>query len=148
MVAVRADGRCEASGDRPAEEMSHRISRGRGGLWHPANLLHLSGYVHRLCHAYPARAYALGWFVETGVDPASRPVWLARPWAGWWQITDLGDGGQHVLVPLHEEDLARDFPEFFTNPGTGEITIPEPPRLPEFTPFGAQRKDKADHAHR
>jgi hypothetical protein len=103
-VAGRSDGVCEVTGARAAE-MSHRVARSRGGLWRPANLLHLSSAAHRWCHANPVLARSAGWHLPAGVDVTGAAVWLARPWPGWWLIDDTPrDGGGHVVVP-YEGDL-------------------------------------------
>lgn len=127
LVAERSGGLCEAGMGR-ADDMSHRTSRGRGGPWHWANVLHLSRRVHDLAHRHPARAYALGWFTPTRADPRRIPVWLARPWPGWWLIEDADDGGPHVLTPLDTEDLAVTHARHFADPATGEVRIPPAPR--------------------
>lgn len=147
-VAERSGGLCEAKSGR-ADEMSHRESAGRGGLWTVHNILHLSRYVHALCHQWPARAYELGWFVRSHVDPQTVPVWLIRPWPGWWRIADADDGGPHLLYPLQVEDLERDYREHFADITTGEIRIPAPPKwVPaQRTPPGAQPEGIKTHAH-
>jgi hypothetical protein len=98
-VAGRSQGLCELGVGR-AEEMSHRLAEGRGGDWSVANITHLSSFAHRWLTLNPAKAYAGGWFVETGVDPAQVPMWLARPYLGWWLVVEPGDGGPHILCPV------------------------------------------------
>lgn len=101
-VAERSGGLCELGFGR-AEEMSHRLSEGRGGLWTPWNVVHLSSFGHRWAHANPAKAYAAGIFVETGAAPEDVPVWLARPWPSWWRIRPARSG-PHYLEPLDHLD--------------------------------------------
>lgn len=108
-VAERAAGSCEVTGAPGALEWAHRVSLGRGGAWTPWNGLHLSRAAHAWCHQHPGSAYAAGWFVETGHDPAAVPVWLARPYPGWWLLQPAEDGGKHVAVPL--DPAAAGLPE-------------------------------------
>lgn len=141
-------GKCEA-GCGVVDDPAHRWSAGRGGPTTATNVLGLCRRIHDLCHDTDAgtrRAYSLGWFVKTGHDPERVPVWLAIPWPGWFLLTQPDDGGKHLVVPLAEEDLVREFAECFTDPRTGEIRIPAPPRLPVPKPFGATRKGTTTHA--
>jgi hypothetical protein len=102
-VAARSMGLCEL-GYGQATEMSHRLAAGRGGTWTPANIQHLSSYAHRWATLNPAAAYAAGVFVESGADPARVPMWLARPWPGWW-LARYVDEGPHVLEPVDHDAL-------------------------------------------
>lgn len=118
-VRERSGGICEICNHAPATSWSHRVAAGRGGQWDAANGIDTCGDGTRGCHGWltanPAKAYAGGWHVETGADPSQVPVWLARPWPGWFRITDPGDGGAHVLVPVDAADLG--LPETPERPG-------------------------------
>jgi hypothetical protein len=93
IVRERADGRCEACCSSRDLEWSHRIARGRGGLWAPTNGLLLCRRDHAWAHAHPNHARALGWHVLTGDDPAAIPVWMQSiqfAWTAWFRLDDEG----------------------------------------------------------
>ena len=100
----RSGGRCEVSQWDRGVECSHRLARSQGGTWAPWNLLDLDGLLHRWLHDNPHLAVAGGWHVLPGVDPLTVPVWLARPWPGWWIFRIPRDGGPHVLEPWAPAD--------------------------------------------
>lgn len=99
-VYARSGGVDEILANRKADHWSHRLAAGQMGQWRPSNGLHLSFKTHEWLHRKPALAYAGGWHVRSGEDPRQVPVWLLRPWPGWWLIDDVpADGGAHVLIP-------------------------------------------------
>jgi hypothetical protein len=75
-VPSRSNGICETCCRQPATEMHHRISRGTGGKWSPANILHLC----HLCHDWITRtnnykeAARFGLVVPSTADPEKIPV--------------------------------------------------------------------------
>lgn len=92
VVSERSQGRCELCG---AEGMGvhHRLKRGQGGTWSPANLVRLCGSGTTGCHGaierHPALAQSLGLWLLRGADdePELEPM-LCRPtmwWLAWWQ---------------------------------------------------------------
>lgn len=91
---------CEACGTTRGVQWSHRIARSRGGTWAPSNGVALCLVEHGWAHSFPDTARRLGWHVRTGLDPREVPVWLARPWPGFWLLTD----DLEPLVPAHRED--------------------------------------------
>lgn len=91
---------CELCGDPHALEWAHRISRGRGGDWSPSNGVLLCRTGHRWAHANPTIAGRLGLEVPTWAVPSEVPVWLPRPWPGWWLLQNV----DALLVPAHRED--------------------------------------------
>lgn len=103
-VYERSGGVCEVTGFDVAAHWSHRLARSQGGTWAPWNGLHVDALFHAWAHANPALAVAGGWIVLPGVDPRTVPVWLARPYPGWWLIGDPADGGPHVLTPWAPAD--------------------------------------------
>lgn len=98
-VRARSQGHCEADPAHSGTHVHHRKLRSQGGTWDPVNLLHLCTRCHQLVHANPRAGHQLGYLVPGHVDPERVPVWLCRPWAGWFMLTHAGDGGPHVLVP-------------------------------------------------
>jgi hypothetical protein len=109
--------------------------------------MHMTGRAHRLCHANPTRAYELGWFVQTGHDPSRVPAWMLLPFPGWWLLSDLEDGGPHVLIPLDEEDLIEQFGSLYCDPTTGEIRIPAPPKWAPVQDTPMASTGRTTHAH-
>ena len=71
-VPNRSGGRCEVCGGH-GSEMHHRLRRSQGGLWRPANILHLCGGLAG-CHEFftvrPELAFELGVSVPRGVEPS------------------------------------------------------------------------------
>jgi hypothetical protein len=91
---------CEACGTTQGVQWSHRIARSRGGSWAPSNGVALCLVEHGWAHSFPTAAGRLGWHVRTGFDPRTVPVWLARPWPGFWLLPDASS----LLRPAHPED--------------------------------------------
>jgi hypothetical protein len=91
IVVERAGGRCELC---PAvgSEWSHRVARGRGGMWAPSNGLWLCHGCHAKCHAQPDTARAHGWHLSTGTDPLEAPAYITpgHLWRSWWRLDDEG----------------------------------------------------------
>jgi hypothetical protein len=96
-VPGRSGGRCEYCWHK-ATNMAHRKNVSQGGLWSPANVLHLCGSGTIGCHGYfthhPTEAYRLGVNVHRDEEPAQIPVrtpngllWLSDdicpPLPGW-----------------------------------------------------------------
>lgn len=81
-VHTRAGGCCERCGDRITpwvdHSIHHRLPRGRGGRNSLSNLVLLCGSGVTGCHgqveSQRTAAYETGWLVETGIDPATKPV--------------------------------------------------------------------------
>ncbi len=106
-VTARAQGRCEGCGRHGQTEWSHRIARGRGGIWCPSNGIALCGSLaavlsgggdntcHHFCHDQPAMARSVGWIVRTNADPSTVPALLHG--RGWTLLT--ADG---LYVPAPE----------------------------------------------
>jgi hypothetical protein len=102
-VTARAERMCEADPSHEGTHWHHRVLRGQGGTWSPVNGMWVCAAAHDWIHKHPADALALGWLVASTVDPATAPVWLHRPWEGWWLLSLTGeeiDPRAHVLVPL------------------------------------------------
>ncbi|MFC3454052.1 hypothetical protein [Amycolatopsis speibonae] len=94
---IRIEGWCQGQ----AREFQHRLPAGRGGLYVPSNGLAVCGHgnadgCHGFIHRNPKVATANGWTVESGVDPALKPVeiWM------WGHMKACGllddDGGVHL----------------------------------------------------
>lgn len=91
---ITEDVRCPQEG----AEWSHRLARGRMGLWTPSNGLRACHRCHDYLHDHPALAEAGGWHLASDSEPATSPVYLLEPFPGWWLLDDLlGDGGDHVV---------------------------------------------------
>lgn len=90
LIKDRSGGICEICGHRPATDAAHRLSRGVGGLWEAANLLHACRTCHSTNHDNPLRAYELGQHLRNGSDPLTAPVYLHRPVPGWYTIDNDG----------------------------------------------------------
>lgn len=76
IVARRSGGVCEICACRAAVDWHHRLNRSQGGLWLASTGLDLCRACHDTIGAEPGRAYARGWLVRRGVDPAVMPAWL------------------------------------------------------------------------
>lgn len=91
---------CEATGNTQQLEFSHRLAAGRGGTYAPSNGLLLNHDIHMWAHHHPYAATRLGWHIETGFNPLDAPVWLPRPFPGWWLLGDV----DALVTPAHPED--------------------------------------------
>jgi hypothetical protein len=81
---------CEGCDEARADDWSHRVGEGVGGLWVPSNGLDLCRPCHRWLHANPDEArIERGWRLESTDDPLLVPALHAR-W-GWVFLAD--DGG-------------------------------------------------------
>jgi hypothetical protein len=101
-VFARADGACEVRVpgwcQGRAREFQHRLPTGRRGLWVPSNGLAVCGHgnadgCHGYIHQHPTIAIEKGWTVETGVDPALKPVelWMWGHMQAFALLDDDGD---------------------------------------------------------
>ena len=77
-VRGRSGDICEVCDKARATEMHHRISRGVGGTWCPANILHLCHRCHRQATDHPAWAYSMGISLKRDQDPEEVPVIINR----------------------------------------------------------------------
>jgi hypothetical protein len=107
LVRTRSGGACEGCDQAAATNCSHRISRGVGGLWCPANLLHLCGSGTTGCHGYiedePTSARdERGWRLESTDIPTEMPVLLAGV---GWALLDANGG----VVQVDAESAAQAF---------------------------------------
>lgn len=73
-VKGRSGGVCEYCEGRRATDMHHRKSRGVGGAWEPANILHLCVEDHRFATDNPLWAYAHGVSLTRATSPSETPV--------------------------------------------------------------------------
>jgi hypothetical protein len=73
-VPARSGGVCERCLQCRATEMHHRKSRGVGGKWSPANVLHACHDCHMWITNHPEEAYLNGWSVRSHDDPQQVPV--------------------------------------------------------------------------
>lgn len=100
---VRIEGWCQGM----AREFQHRLPAGRGGLFVPSNGLAVCGHggldgCHGYIHGNPLIATEYGWTVETGIDPALKPVevWI---WGQMKRSVLLDDDGDYDFdVPTKE----------------------------------------------
>lgn len=76
IVDDRSDGFCEKCGTPGATDKAHRVARGVGGPWSPANILDLCRACHAYHHKHPKDAYRGGWHLQAGSDPTTCPVWF------------------------------------------------------------------------
>lgn len=74
VVSARSGGVCETCGHDRATDWHHRLNRSQGGSWAPSNGLAVCRRCHRYITTHPAHAYARGWLVAHGYDPAATPV--------------------------------------------------------------------------
>lgn len=68
---------------RPTGQIQHRWPRGRGGDNRPSNLILMCGSSTTGCHGWAETqqrriATDQGWFIESGEDPATKPVLTRR----------------------------------------------------------------------
>ena len=104
VVRARSGDLCERCGA-PGTNMSHRKPVSQGGLWEPANLIHLCGMgnasgCHGWVHADPdGIASATGWSLKSWQDPAVESV--LYPDGTRWLLRD--DGGRD-RVPRSADD--------------------------------------------
>lgn len=73
-VRGRSGGICEYCQASRATDMHHRISRGVGGEWHPANIIHLCRFCHGFFTDNPQDAYQLGISLRRTQDPNQVPM--------------------------------------------------------------------------
>jgi hypothetical protein len=74
-VPSRSGNICEFCQKQRAREMHHRVSRGVGGPWCPANILHLCNGCHGDATRNPTWARGMGLIVKsTDGDPGEIPV--------------------------------------------------------------------------
>lgn len=85
-VVGRSNGICEYCGYARASDMHHRKSRGVGGKWHPANIIHLCRPCHATATANPEDARIKGLIVEHHRDPST--VLVVRPDGARISLTD------------------------------------------------------------
>jgi len=64
VVHARSGGVCERCGHARAEEWHHRLNRGQGGTWDPANGLHLCKPCHRDVGASDQTLFDNGWRIR------------------------------------------------------------------------------------
>jgi hypothetical protein len=100
VVHARSDGLCEKCGQARAEEWHHRLNRGQGGTWDPANGLHLCKACHRIVTASDQILFDNGWRIRRK-DP--RPA-SEVPVLHWqWGFVHLdSDGVIHRRAPALE----------------------------------------------
>jgi len=70
-VVGRSNNICEYCASFRATDCHHRKSRGVGGKWHPANIIHLCRFCHARATANPEEARESGLIVESHQDPAT-----------------------------------------------------------------------------
>lgn len=92
ILKERSGSVCEIDGCGVATDWHHRKNRSQGGLWTPANGLHLAAPCHRWVTENPLAAVGHGWSVLSWQDPLDVPVRLHY---GLHKLTD--DGG---VIPL------------------------------------------------
>ena len=95
LVSRRSEGWCEIrlpGCGNAATDWSHRIARGRGGLWDASNGLASCRSCHSLItdtNGHRAEYEDLGYIVATDADTTSVRVWLHGQ--RWVWLTDTGD---------------------------------------------------------
>lgn len=82
---VRGHPSCERCGAAPPEQIHHRKPRRLGGTRdpqanQPANLVAICAGCHLAIEMHRSRAYAEGWLVPDGNDPAETAVFYRRRW--------------------------------------------------------------------
>lgn len=99
----RSMGVCEYCRERPADEMHHRISRGVGGKWHPANIIHLCWLCHAFCDGNTrAEAVQVGLVLQRADNPEWIPV--RTPFGELW-LTDAVTG--ELVEPRKRRKTSR-----------------------------------------
>lgn len=95
LVEARDGNRCVKCGKptpRDEDSLHHRLPRGRGGGNTAENLILLCGTGvtgdHGWVEQHRAASYRLGYLVESGLDPADKPVAVAG--VGWMYPTEDG----------------------------------------------------------
>lgn len=84
-----ACAKCGRHVPRGSGSVHHRLPRSRGGTEAMANLALLCGHAtepgtcHRFVENHRLAAYAIGWLLKSGQDPATSPV--RRSDGTWWQ---------------------------------------------------------------
>lgn len=83
---TRGTPRCERCGGAPPEQIHHRRPRRLGGtrdphVNNPANLVALCAACHDAIERNRMRAYAAGWLLRDGQDPAATPLFYRRCWS-------------------------------------------------------------------
>lgn len=96
LVDQRSDGFCEKCGTPGATDKAHRVARGVGGPWSPANILDLCRTCHAWHHKHPEAAYRGGWHLKAGATPEAEPVWFHHE--GDIGLAYLHDDGTHTWV--------------------------------------------------
>ena len=111
-LAERCQDRCEGCGGQWHGQAAHRLRKGQGGLWSPANLLALCGSgttgCHGWAHARPLLAQGLGWEVLPQFEPHSCAAYLVDPYnpvsAGWRLLIVEAEPAtgvrRHLSVPV------------------------------------------------
>lgn len=101
VVDERSDGFCEKCGTPGARDKAHRVSRGVGGGWSPANILDLCRACHAYHHKHPQTAYRGGWHLPAGSDPETCPAWFHHD--GIIGLAYLHDDGTHTWVQAEQD---------------------------------------------
>jgi hypothetical protein len=104
LVLARDEHRCQACGSTKDLQLHHRRPRQRGGDRSPeanlpSNLVILCAVSHDHVERNRAEAYANGWLVHRGEDPASKPVETIRGW-----LLFAADGSFEVVSGPEGED--------------------------------------------
>lgn len=74
----RSFGLCEWHGDHPAADMHHRRNRSQGGLWHPANIVHICRPLHHEVTTSPGWAHRAGLTLWAGEEPELVPLRIGQ----------------------------------------------------------------------
>lgn len=80
VVRERSNGVCERCDRARATDMHHRKNRSQGGLWHPANIVHLCALCHVEITAEPEASIQSGFTVRQSHDPKARRVFRREQW--------------------------------------------------------------------